>query len=389
MQQDEFKSALYQSKTYFVHQTQIYILSVTSMHIVLALLWGHIEGKPAFEILHSLLEIVLLVLVLFKGYTENIPEFLIIYILVELSLLSYVVYRLGSRININFALIVLLLLVMVLPFSFLALTPLKRFQKDREYIDYRRRQNLLPNLSHAVIENMKLEGRFPLIAWCGVILGPMSAAYGYASQNNLVVVLGLVLFTIGLWTFNRTIITIRGEKITISRNGLGGSLRRSNFTVIHRIEVTHIDQMARRLKIRYQFVGSGVEREVIFMGSKKSCDDIVNALTSNTNENVYDIEAMALDIDTTLGIIETDQSQVADITGDSGEAASSASGSRIGVRTLISAIRSNQLGLINQLLAVGVDVNAHDASGITPLRVAEQNGNEQVVYLLKRAGASR
>jgi len=372
MAQNEINLALHQAKILFVRQTQQYMLAVAAIDMlcIFALSWINFpETKvPVFS-----------------------SQFSILYVTIVLMLLSYVVFRIGSRITVNFALIASTLLVMVLPFSFLALIPLNQFQQDREYIDYKRRLALLPNLKHANVRNLSLKGRIPIFAWVGMVLGPIFILGGLLKiENNLAVILGVIVFSAGLYMFNRTNITIRGERIIIRRSGLGGGLRRSNFTVIHRIEVTHVEQRRGRLWIKYAFVGTGYERVVLFIGSVAACDYISNALTAQSEDNLYDLNSMELDAPGKKGRIEPHMPQMPNAGTEpltTPQANAKPAVASIGVRTLIAAIRSNQLGLVNQLLEVGVDVNAIDPTGKTPLQIAQQAGNEQIIQLLTHAGA--
>ncbi len=381
MAQNEINLALHQAKILFVRQTQQYMLAVAAIDMlcIFALSWINFpETKvPVFS-----------------------SEFSILYVTIVLLLLSYVVFRIGSRITVNFALIASTLLVMVLPFSFLALFPLNQFQQDREYIDYKRRLALLPNLKHANVRNLSLKGRIPILAWVGIVLGPVFILGGLLKvENNLPVILGVIVFSAGLYMFNRTNITIRGERIIIRRSGLGGGLRRSNFTVIHRIEVTNVEQRGGRLWIKYAFVGTGYERVVLFIGSVKACDYISNALTAQSEDNLYDLNSMVLEpAPGKKGRIEPHMPQMTDtekgsqgadlvVTSQDAPQSGKPAVASIGVRTLIAAIRSNQLGLVNQLLEVGVDVNAVDPTGKTPLQIAQLAGNDQIIKLLTHAGA--
>lgn len=357
MGSDEIDNAMQQAKLVFVRQTQFYILVAAVASIVA---WLAI------------------------GWWWQIPEFAIVYCLVEVLLVAFLVAFVGARFSILFGLLAFVFMVMVFPFSSVPLIPLKQFQQDREYIDYQRRAALLPSLAQSSVHNLTLHGRFPLVAWIGMLLGPFFMVAGYVHfHNTVVVILGFVVFCIGVISLNRAIISIRGEKIVIRQSGLGGSLRRSNFTVIHRIEVVAIEQLPGRLKIRYAFVGTGVEREVVFFGSKRACRRIVEALTLHTEQNLYDLGSLSAE--------EPDDFALPGSAGitSPGEARRPARlPAAIGVRTLISAIRSNQIGLVNQLLEVGVDVNAQDSNGQTPLQVAISGGNEQLIYVLRQAGAA-
>ncbi len=357
---DDVNIAMQQAKLVFVRQTQFYMLLAALLSIL---------GWLAI------------------GWWWQIPEFAILYCLTEILLLAFLLMRVGGRFSILFGLLAFVFMLMVFPFSSMPLIPLKQFQKDREYIDYQRRAALLPSLAQSSVHNLTLHGRFPLVAWVGMLLGPFFMVAGYVHfHNTVVIILGFVVFCIGIIALNRAIISIRGEKIVIRQSGLGGSLRRSNFTVIHRIEVISIEQLPGRLKIRYAFVGTGVEREVVFFGSKRACRRIVEALTLHTEQNLYDLGSL-----TAVEEQEPDDFSLTDSAGITppGEApAPPRLPAAIGVRTLISAIRSNQIGLVNQLLEVGVDVNARDANGQTPLQVALNGGNEQVIYALRQAGAT-
>lgn len=372
MAQNDINLALHQAKILFVRQTQQYMLAVAAIDMlcIFALSWINFpETKlPVFS-----------------------SEFSILYVAIVLLLLSYVVFRIGSRITVNFALVASVLLVLVLPFSFLALIPLNQFQQDREYIDYKRRLALLPNLKHANVRNLALKGRIPIIAWVAIVLGPVFIFGGLLKvESNLAVILGVIVLSVGLYMFNRTNITIRGERIIIRRSGLGGGLRRSNFTVIHRIEVTHVEQRGGRLWIKYAFVGTGYERVVLFIGSVAACDYISDALTAQSEDNLYDLNSMVLEpTPGKRGRIEPHMPQTAGavIPQEASHSATNPAVASIGVRTLIAAIRSNQLGLVNQLLEVGVDVNSIDPTGKTPLQIAQQAGNDQIIQLLRHAGA--
>ncbi|VAW75906.1 hypothetical protein MNBD_GAMMA12-665 [hydrothermal vent metagenome] len=369
MAQNEINLALHQAKILFVRQTQQYMLAVAAIDMlcIFALSWIDFpETKvPVFS-----------------------PEFSILYVTIVLMLLSYVVFSIGSRITVNFALIASTLLVMVLPFSFLALIPLNQFQQDREYIDYKRRLALLPVLKHSNVRNLSLKGRIPIFAWVGIILGPVFIMGSLLKvESNLAVVLGVIIFSVGLYSFNRTNITIRGERIIIRRTGLGGGLRRSNFTVIHRIEVTNVEQRNGKLWIKYAFVGTGYERLVLFIGSAAACNYISDALTAQSEDNLYDLNSMIAPIRTPGGRVEPHMPQDSSSSQEVRTETSKPGATSIGVRTLIAAIRSNQLGLVNQLLEVGVDVNTVDPSGKTPLQIAQQTGNNQIVQLLQHAGA--
>lgn len=353
MSQVDINIAMQQAKILYVRQTQYYLLGVATLHVMLVFVWGWAYAKP---------------------------EIAIVYVTLELLLLSFVVLRLGARVTVNFGLLSALLMILVLPFGFIVLIPLKQFQQDREYIDYKRRAALLPSLKASSVHNFVARGQLPMSAWLGVSVGPLlmvlsTFKFEQPMTNTILLVFGLAIFTVGLWTFNRTNIAIRGEKIIIRRSGLGGNFRRSNFSVIHRIEITQVAQRGGRLRIKYAFVGTGIEREVIFFGSTADCKQIADTLTTHGEDTLYDIRSLERESEEP-GAIEEEQ-------GPSEPRTSS----HIGVRTLISAIRSNHMGLVKQLIEVGVDVNARDLNGQTPMQIAEHSRNEQIIHMLRRAGA--
>lgn len=359
MAQSDINVALHQAKVLFVRKTQSCILSTASLAI---LFW------MAFYWYFGISEWALWALV-------HVPVILLV--------TSMLVFGLGGKFSLGFGLLSAVFLIISIPFSFLALIPLKQFQEDREYIDYERRVELLPVLKQSSVQNLNLEGRIPMLAWTGVIIGVFIFMAGLWRFNNLTVgILGLIIFGIGILIFNRTNISIRGEKIIITRTGIGGSLRRSNFSVVHRIEVTHIDYRHGKLKIRYAFVGTGIERDVVFFGSEKVCRRIVDALTTQSEENVYDLDSISLreSAEPFMPPADIDMAQV--------QTGSQSNVGNTGIRTLVSAIRSKQLGLINQLLQAGVNPNGVDQMGQTPLQVAQQTGNLQVVEMLQKAGAT-
>jgi len=51
------------------------------------------------------------------------------------------------------------------------------------------------------------------------------------------------------------------------------------------------------------------------------------------------------------------------------------------------AVRSGNISIVNLLITKGVDVNAKDKRGRTPLQLAEQNGYTEIVELLRKHGA--
>ncbi len=353
MAQSDINVALHQAKILFVRKSQFYVLAAVTLHIftLMAIFW----------------------------YLKT-PQWAIAITLFNLLIVSLITFGIGAKFNLNFGLVSAIFLLSVFPFSLIALVPLKQFQQDREYIDYKRRIALLPILKQSSVLNLNLSGRIPMVSMAAVVIGSFIMMTGLWRFDNISIgMLGLILFSIGLITFNRTNISIRGEKIIITRTGVGGSLRRSNFSVVHRIEVTHIDYKHGRLKIRYQFVGTGVERDVVFFGSEKVCRRIVDALTTQSEENVYDVESMALNDDVDPFAPVDDFAIKDDNTVNLH--------SSTGTRTLISAIRSQQIGLIRQLLQAGVDPNGLDQSGQTPLQAAQHTGNLQIVELLQTSGA--
>jgi hypothetical protein len=297
-----------------------------------------------------------------------------------------------------FGLLTLLFTLVTLPFSLLALIPLKQFQQDREYIDYQRRIELLPALRKSGLHDLTLQGRLPLSAWFALVFGSLIVIAGFmVPDKNLSVaawVMGFLMFGIGLFNFNRTNIAIRGERIIIERTGIGGSLRRSNFAVIHRIEVTKVEQKHGSVRICYAFVGTGIEREVIYLGSKDTCSRLVDALTGHGADTEYDIAAISREQaqahtqpQTQPAAPQAVEASMDQVAAPKTPPRADSAASSIGLRTLISAIRSNQIGLIKQLIEVGVDVNARDVTGRTPLQFAHMTGNEQIIHMLRQAGA--
>ena len=53
------------------------------------------------------------------------------------------------------------------------------------------------------------------------------------------------------------------------------------------------------------------------------------------------------------------------------------------------AVKNGDSKIAQALIEKGVDVNVKDWKGFTPLEIAVQNGNKEIVSLLRNAGAKK